>query len=125
MKKNKLKKIVLIIVTLCLASLIVASSVYGWNADLDKFENKDGGRADKTASNIMGAIIHMTSVIAAGIAIIMLIVMGVKYITTGAKGKAELKKDIAGYVTGAIILFGTSGILKLVQMFIDGNLNNI
>ena len=125
MKMNKLLKAILIILTICAIGLLITNSAYGWNADLNKYENKPGGRADQTASNIMGAIIHITSVIAAGIAIIMLAVMGVKYVTAGAKAKAEIKKDVTGYVVGAVILFGTSGILRLVQMFIDGNLNNI
>ena len=126
MKMNKLLKAILIILIVFMVGAFVANPVHGngvW--DPGKFENKDGGRADQTATNIMGAIIHITSNIAAGIAIIMLVVLGAKYVTAGAKAKAEIKKDVEGYVIGAVILFGTSGILKLAQMFIDGNLNNI
>ena len=73
----------------------------------------------------MGAIINVASTIGAGVAIIMLVVIGIQYTTKGAEGKAEAKKDLTGYTIGAVILFGVSGILKLLQMFIDGNLNNI
>lgn len=85
---------------------------------------ENGGTAGEKVSSLMGAIINIMSTIGAGVAIIMLIVIGIQYVSKGAEGKAEAKKDLTGYVVGAVILFGVSGILKILQMFIDANFNN-
>ena len=106
------------------------SSSSGWDVsgELDKISQKageGGGRAGNTVTNVMGAAINIVSTVAAGVAIIMLIVLGIQYTSKGAEGKAEAKKDLTGYIIGAVLLFGTSGLLKLIQMFIDANLNNV
>ena len=94
--------------------------------NIEKFEqNQNAGRAGNTVTGIMGALINLMSTIGAGVAIIMLVVIGIQYVTKGAEGKAEAKKDLNGYIIGAIIIFGVSGFLKLLQMFIDSNLNKI
>ncbi|MBR1540343.1 MAG: hypothetical protein IJ629_04150 [Clostridia bacterium] len=106
------------------------SSSSGWDVsgELDKISQKageGGGRAGNTVTNVMGAAINIVSTVAAGVAIIMLVVLGIQYTSKGAEGKAEAKKDLTGYIIGAVLLFGTSGLLKLIQMFIDANLNNV
>ena len=124
--KNKILKVLLIILILVVFSFIFENSIFAdGDFDFKIFNGISAGRAGDTVTNVMGALVDIVAIIAAGVAIIMLIVIGVKYTTASASGKAEVKKDITGYVTGAVILFATSGILKLLQMFIDGNINII
>ena len=122
MNINKLLKISLIFLIIAIVIFNAGTKVFGWNADWTQFDNKD---ASKAITNVAGALINIVSIVAAAIAIIMLIALGIKYVSSGVSGKAEVKKNIAGYVTGAVILFAASGILKLIQMFVDGNINNI
>jgi hypothetical protein len=125
MNINKLLKISLIFLIIAIVIFNAGTKVFGWNADWTQFDNKDAGNASKAITNVAGALINIVSIVAAAIAIIMLIALGIKYVSSGVSGKAEVKKNIAGYVTGAVILFAASGILKLIQMFVDGNINNI
>jgi len=127
MKKNIILKIILTIFLLTLISFICIQTVQGfdWKGQMTEFEGVQAGNSSNTVTGIMGALINIVSVIAAGIAIIMLIVMGVGYVTQGAEGKADFKKGLPTYIAGAVILFAASGILKLVQVFIDGNVNSI
>ena len=128
MKINKkIVKIVSIILLLFLVGLIISNNVFAYDyANTYKaFENKNAGRAGNTITDLMGAIINIMSVVGVGIAIIMLIVLGIQYTNKGAEGKAEAKKDLTGYIIGAVLLFGVSGILKILQMFIEANLNNV
>ena len=118
-------KIIIFILILLTIGLIISNDALAWEMNLDSYENADGGRAGNTATNFMGAIINITSTVGAGVAIIMLIVIGVQYVSKGAEGKAEAKKDLTGYIFGAILLFGVSGILKILQMFVNANLNDI
>ena len=130
MKTNKkIIKIVFIILILLTLGLVISNSSFAWdvNGMLDDVEAnaEQGGRSGNTVTGFMGALINMSSTVAAGVAIIMLIVIGVKYTSVDPSARADAKKDLTGYVVGAVILFGVSGILKLLQMFINGNLNNV
>ena len=125
-KDKKIIKIILIVLLLLTVGLIISNNAFAsWNMDLESYDRDNAERAGNKITNIMGAIINMMSTVGAGIAIIMLIVIGIQYVSKGAEGKAEAKKDLTGYIIGAVILFGVSGILKLLQMFINANLNNV
>ena len=125
-KDKKIIKIILIVLLLLTVGLIISNNAFAsWNMDLESYDRDNAERAGNKITNIMGAIINMMSTVGAGIAIIMLIVIGIQYVSKGAEGKAEAKKDLTGYIIGAVILFGVSGILKILQMFINANLNNV
>ena len=127
MKKcRKILKIVFIILIVISMWLLISNNAFAWNIDgkLESFNHADAGDVGKTVDRVMGAVIKLISTVGAGIAVIMLVVIGIQYVTKGAEGKAEAKKDLTGYIIGAVILFGISGILRLLNMFIDKNLNN-
>ena len=124
-KLNKFFKIILIIAILGIIGILLGQNVQAWNANFSQFDNVPAGNSGNTVTNVMGAVINIVSVIAAGIAIIMFIWIGLSYIQAGPEGKADAKKELPSYITGAVILFASSGILKLLQMFIDSNVNSI
>ena len=122
---KKFLKVMIVLLIIMTIGLMIANNSSAWNMALNAFEDKDAGTAGEKVTDVMGAIINIVSTIGAGIAIIMLIVIGIKYVSASPEGKADAKKDLPGYVIGAVILFGISGILKLLQMFIDANLNDV
>lgn len=126
MKINKkILKVFVVVLLLLVVGLGICNNSFAWDMDLSGYENAKAGRAGNTMTSVVGAIINLATTVGAGIAIIMLIVIGIQYVSKGAEGKAEAKKDLTGYIIGAVLLFGVSGILKLLQMFIDANLNDI
>lgn len=70
-----------------------------------------------TVNTIIGTIITVAQVIGIGVAIIMLIVLAIKYISAAPSDKAEIKKHAVVYVVGAIVLFAASGILGIIKNF--------
>lgn len=125
MKKNKILKITLII--LMIASIfLISNASYGWTPDFSPYENDAaGGNASNAVTSIMGAAVNIVSIVAAGVAIIILIVIGITYLTKSPEGKADAKKSLTSYVIGAVLMFAASGILRIIQMFIDSNVNKI
>ena len=125
-KSKKVLKIVFIVLILISFWLLISNNSLAWDIEdkLEGFNNADAGQSGTTVEQVVGAVIKLVSTIGAGVAIIMLVVIGIQYVTKGAEGKAEAKKDLTGYIIGAVILFGVSGILRLLNMFIDANLNN-
>jgi len=117
-----MKKTMKIIVALLLAILLVMTlsqiAFADANIALDTFDNvSDDSGAKSSVTNIIGRVIDIARVIGAGVAIIMLIVLAIQYISASPEGKAELKKTATIYIVGAIVLFAATGILSVIKKF--------
>lgn len=99
----------------CMQSTIFAiDSTYLNPSDI---KANDTTGAAKKAQTVAGSILSIVQVIAVATAIIMLIVLAIKYISSAPNDKAEIKKHAVIYVVGAVLLFGASGILELIRNF--------
>ena len=52
-----------------------------------------------------------------GLALLMILILGTKYMLSSAGDRAEIKKHAVAYVVGAIVLFAASGILEILKNF--------
>lgn len=75
-----------------------------------------------TFSRILSVILGITQVIGMAIAVIMLIVLAIKYISAAPSEKAEIKKSAVAYIVGAVILFAASGLLEIIKQFAKDNI---
>ncbi len=65
--------------------------------------------------NIAGNVIYVIQVIAFAAGVIMLMFLGIKFVTASPEGKAEIKKSAVIYLVGAVLLFAAGGVLSLVR----------
>lgn len=128
--KEKMIRIISIILlaTICVVALSVININY---ATVDgemsfgdvspnntiKDNAKDTTGTAKAAQRILQAVLTITQVIGVGVAVIMLIVLAIKYISAAPSDKAEIKKHMVVYVVGAVVLFAASGILEIIKRF--------
>ena len=124
MKLNKIMKVIVAILLISLVTVFVSQAVMAKNEydptkeELSSFTNvKDNSGLSLAAKNIIGMIINVAQIIGTGVAIIMLIVLAIKYISASPEGKAEIKKNATIYIVGAVILFAASGILGIIRRF--------
>lgn len=119
MRKVSILKVVLVItMAIFVLSVIVPQvcSAYDWN--LDSLDNTDDmGGIKNTTTNIVGVIVDVVRIVALGVAIIMLAFVAMKYMSSAPGDRAEIKKHAIVYVVGAIVLFGSSGILTIIKSF--------
>lgn len=120
MKLRKYGKIVLV---LFLIGIIATSLSVVFGADIPTAGTDKSG-ASSSVQNIVGALIFIIQIIAFAAAVIMLMFLGIKYITASPDGKAEIKKSSVQYVVGAIILFAATGILQIVRNFALSNISS-
>lgn len=123
------KNVVKVLVVALIAMLIVASMATFVNAadrdmsfgDIDTDtvtkDAKDTSGAASSLNRIIGSAITVVQVVGVGVAIIMLIVLAIKYISAAPGDKADIKKHAVVYVVGAVVLFAASGILGIVKNF--------
>ena len=71
----------------------------------------------KPTQDIIGQILSIVQVIGVSVAVVMLIVLGIKYMSSAPNDRAEIKKHAVVYVVGAVVLFAASGIVGLIRGF--------
>lgn len=116
MKNKKMMKVISFVTVLLMVMMMVMPVFADDFTDPSNITAKSSN-AQGTVNNAIGIILGVVQVVAAGVAVIMLIVLAIKYISASPEGKADIKKSAAQYVVGAILLFGATGILGIVRTF--------
>ena len=119
--EKKTMKIVSSLLVIMFMIGTISAPVLAFNYTDSTGYSPDGSKANTTvtdkAGSIMNTIIGVVQVIGIAIAVIMLIFVAIKYLTSAPNDKAEIKKHAVVYVVGAIVLFGASGILGIIKQF--------
>ncbi len=124
MKLSKVFSVVMIAVMLVasLSNVAFAAGQTAGNAvSLDP--SKLTGTNSNATSNIttMGQkIIGLIQTVGSVVAVIVLVVLGIKYMMGSAEEKAEYKKTLMPYVIGAILIFAASNVAGIVYSMANG-----
>lgn len=132
MKKNRSLKYIIIILIIFLISSTYMSAV---NADsginaaglsrtgsiFDK--NAAETNVTKLANNSANLVVSIMRIVGITIAVLMLLVLAIKYMTSAAGERADIKKHAIVYVVGAVLLFGAVGILGMINDLTTNALN--
>ena len=110
MKKN-IKKWIATLLTMLMVisslSIVFADTVINPNMDKAK------GKFAPIATNITGLVLF----VGYGFAIGMLIYLGIKYVSSSANEKADIKKGAINYIIGAIIIVSATTLFSLLVDF--------
>lgn len=128
--KSFFKKGITMLTLVLMMAVIFSGAVYCTDGEGVSFSSmiddindvEDGSNATESAKNIVGSILSITKVIAVGVALIMLVVLAIKYMSAAPGDKADIKKHAVVYVTGAVVLFGSAGILSIIEKFASTNI---
>ena len=74
-------------------------------------------------TDLGGQIIGAIQIIGIIIAIVVLLVLGIKYMVGSAEEKAEYKKTMMPYVVGALLIFAASTIVNVLYTVINNAAN--
>lgn len=125
MKNNIIKIISIIMLAVMIMTTISgmlnvqATSIDDVTASYIRDNATDTTGASEKIKTIIQAILVVAQVIGVGVAVIMLIVLAIKYISAAPSDKAEIKKHMVVYVVGAVLLFAATGILEIIKKITD------
>lgn len=122
MKKTiKIANIVLVIAMVMLmlsnTAMATTTSTTDDNGDATTIINglrPNYNQDDQGITNIGQQIISWISIIAIVIAVIVLLILGIKYMIGSASEKAEYKKTMIPYLVGAVLIFGAGAIAQVI-----------
>lgn len=70
-------------------------------------------------TNLAGKIIGVIQILGIIVAVVVLLVLGIKYMVGSAEEKAEYKKTMMPYVVGALLIFAASTIVNILYNVIN------
>lgn len=108
-----MKKIAKILLVMLVIMTIIAAISPVFATDPSKL----AGEPTSDFDNIGKKIIGMVQAIGSIIAVLMLVVLGIKYMMGSAEEKAEYKKTMIPYLIGAVLIFAASQIAGMVYNF--------
>ena len=116
------KTIVVLMISLFVLALAQPEALgYAWGTQINTMAGKAGdSNVTGAFTNISGAVITIARIICMGVAITMLVLVAIKYMTAAPGEKADIKKHAVIYVVGAIVMFASTGILWIIQKFASG-----
>lgn len=127
MKKTVKIMTVLLIAVMLLASVgsVVFAATASSNPEdvLSAMQNAaQNGSANGTEeiTTLGGRIVSIVQVVGVVIAVVIILVIGIKYMIGSAEEKAEYKKTMMPYIVGAILIFAGSTIVNVVYNLVTG-----
>lgn len=108
MHKNILYKLVIILLIFSIIILLSSNVVFAKvNTDI-QIGTSLIHEAEPVGNQIVGAL----QIVGIFVAVAMTMVVGIKYMISSTEKRAEYKKTAICYLVGALLIFGTTGIIK-------------
>ena len=120
---NKVRKFLVILlmgmIVFSSFSIVMASSEWGENiiGEGDKIGEEEEPEAADKINTYMGNAAVVVKIIAVATAVIILIVLGMKYMIAAPGDKADIKKSMIPYVIGAFVVFAAAQIVEILIKF--------
>ncbi len=119
-----MKKFMKILTVLMIVMMIISTATMVFAAVDKEFDpsgyNGTGGTANvDKISDIGQNIVKVITAIGSIVSVIILMVLGIKYMIGSAEEKAEYKKTLMPYVIGAALVFAASTIASMVFTFVN------
>lgn len=113
MSTKTMKNITRVITILFFVTMLLSAFSMVFGVSIPSAVTPGQGAGD--INGIVGNVIWIIQTIAIAAAVIMLMFVGIKFVTASPEGKAEIKKTAVIYVVGAILLLAASGVLGIIQ----------
>ena len=114
MSKKTIKIISILAIILC---VIMAVTPVFADIDIGSIDASTSPDAETAISGFAGKIMGLIRNVGIVAAVILLMVIGLKYLTGSVEEKADYKKSLMPYVVGIVVLFGASAIAQFIIGF--------
>lgn len=118
-KQVKVISVVLVIlmILLSISSVVLATDLSG------KIDQIGKGNPDASTDKVISlgqTIVTIMQTVGIVVAVVVLLVLGIKYMMGSAEEKAEYKKTMIPYVVGAVLIFAATTIVNVVYQLANG-----
>lgn len=119
-KKNIIKCLMFFLIALMILSATTVFAADNPNFNVTAFDGQTApDKVNNLTNKTLGTAIGIARTVGVGVAIVILMVIAAKYMLASPGDRADLKKNAVPFVIGAVVLFGTSGILTIIMSLAD------
>ena len=114
----KIGKIIQVILV-CVIFLNIIVPVYSQadNFETSTYDSLSGDvptEVDNITNNFLNTAINVVRIAGVSIALVIIMVIGCKYMMSAPGDRADIKKNAIPFLIGAVVLFASSGILGII-----------
>lgn len=117
---KKTMKITCIILAIMMM-FVAISPVFATTLTPASVSGKSTDVSTSDITNLGNKLVTILTTVGVVLSVIMLIVLGIKYMMGSAEEKAEYKKTMMPYLIGAVLIFSASVIANVVYNFAKGS----
>lgn len=115
MKKQVKIVSIILVVMMAIASISnVVLATGGLEADIKAIANGNPANKPTQVTELGKTIVTIMQTVGIVVAIVVLLVLGIKYMMGSAEEKAEYKKTMIPYIVGAVLIFASTTIVTVV-----------
>lgn len=114
------KKIVKIVSIALMAIMMVSIAVTSFAITPREIKGNTSAQGTTEITNVGNSIVGILQVVGIVLSVIVLIIIGIKYMMGSAEEKAEYKKTLMPYVVGAALIFAASAFAQVIYQFFTG-----
>lgn len=116
MNKRLVKTVSMILMMIMMISVTLTSFAL---SPID-MEGNQSAKGTSEIQNVGNSVIGILQVVGIVLSVIVLIILGIKYMMGSAEEKAEYKKTLMPYVVGAALIFAASAFAQVIFQFFTG-----
>ena len=122
MNKKLIQIFTILMIVIALCSISVSVFAEGITpSSINGTSKGDSATAKVTGIKTIGNnIVKILQTVGVVLSVIILIVLGIKYMMGSAEEKAEYKKSMMPYVIGAALIFAASALAQVIYNFFSG-----
>ena len=123
MSKAKCAKLIKVTYTILMILVLVSifsnsvSAAVDANTIFSTMSSSGETPASTDIAKVGGTIVNVITTVGVVASVIVLVILGIKYMIGSASEKADYKKSMIPYLVGAILVFGASAIAKIAVGF--------
>lgn len=114
------KKLVKILTTILLIVMMVSVAANCFAIDPSEITGSTSGTGSTEIANVGKSIVGILQTVGIILSVIVLIILGIKYMMGSAEEKAEYKKTMIPYIVGAALIFAASIFANVIYQFFTG-----
>ena len=114
------KKLTKILATILLIVMMVSVAANCFAISPTDIQGTTDGTGSTEIANVGKSIVGILQTVGIILSVIVLIILGIKYMMGSAEEKADYKKSMIPYLVGAILIFAASALAQVVYQFVTG-----
>ena len=114
------KKMVKILTTIVMVIMIISISISSFALEPSEIQGNTSAQGTTEITNVGNSIVGILQVVGIVLSVVVLIVLGIKYMMGSAEEKAEYKKTMVPYIVGAALIFAASALAQVIYQFFTG-----